>query len=111
MMYNDDRAAKSANPSPPSSPSNTPGAWPSDTSHERSTKSWYDWFFGFSYSRPQSGLRYVFEDYAARSQARGPGITTKDIVDFLTSLPEQPTRNWFSDDQGHQVSLALLMFR
>jgi hypothetical protein len=121
-IYNYDRAARSAERGPQSSfrtrcSSDVPGAWPSsDDSYDHTTKSWSESFFRPSPSPPrawsppqqqsQGGLRFVFEEYAARFRYRGPGISGNDIIKFVSSLP-QPM-NWLVD-WGNQVGLAVLV--
>lgn len=102
---------KRANPEP------TPRPTPHNTERQPREYTWYEWFFGSSQdtaghdssstsqddSRTYHDQQYVYANYAARHRgcAAGPGISARDIVDFMQTITGT---DWNADDHSEKVN-------
>ncbi|KAF9457641.1 hypothetical protein BDZ94DRAFT_196188 [Collybia nuda] len=78
-------------------PPEAPGAWTTESSPPRQT--WYEWFFGSVPPLRRTGPRFIYEQYVetqSRKPRKDPGISPKDIGEFLESLQSIRGEDFFS---------------
>jgi hypothetical protein len=66
------------------------------TEGRTSSENWFEWLFGHGEQHAYSKSEFVYKTYSSRrSSASGPGISSKDIAQFVNSLGNF---KWYSRD-------------
>ncbi|KAF8180019.1 hypothetical protein K438DRAFT_1976981 [Mycena galopus ATCC 62051] len=94
-------------PSPPP-PFTPPGSWNEEIRQAAGPRrSWSEWLYGLAFSPPAQYTRYGFrpEIYAPNNRDCGPGITSRNIFEFLQSLR---ALDFSKDDHSEESTFKII---